>query len=338
MLRVRDVACIIFALAAVPSAAAAATYVVFSIPSATAPSTQTMINNPGDVAGTYAVSDPSAQLGFVRLADGSVTQFSAFGALNLQVSGIDYAGSVVGTATDALGQTHCFVKHNGEPARNLLTIKTESCQTTTMNDNGVVVGNLLTEQGVSSYFRQSGAGAATLFTISSNLADPRIVAVNAAGAMTGWTDEGEDGFLLQADGSSVTFQIAGATNGTYPTSINASGSITGFDYIVLSESSVTKHGFLRTPDGTITTFDPPGSAMTVPLSINKSGAIVGYYSPSSFFETQYFTGFLRLPDGRFLKINPPGALISQCSAINDRGEIVGEFFDVNGWHYFLRMP
>ena len=37
------------------------------------------------------------------------------------------------------------------------------------------------------------------------------------------------------------------------------------------------HGFLRTSDGTITTFDPPESGATYALAINGSGAIIGDY-------------------------------------------------------------
>ena len=40
------------------------------------------------------------------------------------------------------------------------------------------------------------------------------------------------------------------------------------------------HGFLRSRDGTLTTFDPPGSAYTVPTSINSEGAITGNYANS----------------------------------------------------------
>jgi hypothetical protein len=37
----------------------------------------------------------------------------------------------------------------------------------------------------------------------------------------------------------------------------------------------TKDGFLQTSNGTITTFDPPGSTFTMPTSINSGGEITG---------------------------------------------------------------
>jgi hypothetical protein len=53
------------------------------------------------------------------------------------------------------------------------------------------------------------------------------------------------------------------------------------------------HGFVRTPDGTITTFDAPGAGTglfqgTIPSGINPAGAIVGYYLDASYV----FHGFL----------------------------------------------
>jgi hypothetical protein len=36
------------------------------------------------------------------------------------------------------------------------------------------------------------------------------------------------------------------------------------------------HGFFRDRNGSVTTFDPPGSVVTVPYSISN-GVITGYY-------------------------------------------------------------
>jgi hypothetical protein len=53
------------------------------------------------------------------------------------------------------------------------------------------------------------------------------------------------------------------------------------------------HGFLRSRDGTFTTFDPPGSVDTYPTSINPAEAIVGnYHGDASGVEH----GFLRRHD------------------------------------------
>ncbi len=55
------------------------------------------------------------------------------------------------------------------------------------------------------------------------------------------------------------------------------------------EANFQSHGFLRGADGTLTAFDPPGSASTGVSGINLSGEIVGDYDDSSFKTL----GFLR---------------------------------------------
>ena len=66
----------------------------------------------------------------------------------------------------------------------------------------------------------------------------------------------------------TTFDVStGAVFGTSPSGINPAGAITGY-YC----DAVTCHGFLRAPDGTVTTFDFPGSGYTQPVGINPEGA------------------------------------------------------------------
>src|SRR5215831_7580741 len=90
---------------------------------------------------------------------------------------------------------------------------------------------------------------------------------------------GSHGFLRAPDGAITTFDPPGAGTtggrGTFPTSINPSGAITGH---YRDATSVPFHGFLRAPDGTITTFDAPGAFQgTLLESINPAGAIAGFY-------------------------------------------------------------
>jgi hypothetical protein len=53
----------------------------------------------------------------------------------------------------------------------------------------------------------------------------------------------------------------------------------------------SSHGFLRSPTGTITSFDPPGSTFTAPESINRSGVIAGFY----YDDNGTAHGFVRSP-------------------------------------------
>jgi len=68
------------------------------------------------------------------------------------------------------------------------------------------------------------------------------------------------------------------------------------------------HGFLRAPDGTITTFDAPGAGTSYPLgtfaeSINTVGAITGFYQDGS----SVYHGYLRAPGGTLTSFDAPGA-------------------------------
>jgi hypothetical protein len=80
----------------------------------------------------------------------------------------------------------------------------------------------------------------------------------------------------------------GSESGPY--TINPAGAITGW-YV---DSSNVQHGFVRTPDGAITEFDPPNSIYTFPYAINPAGAITGFYIDTT---TGNYRGFLRAADG-----------------------------------------
>jgi hypothetical protein len=55
------------------------------------------------------------------------------------------------------------------------------------------------------------------------------------------------------------------------------------------DASFVFHGFLRAPDGNVTTYDPPGSITTYPMGINPAGEISGSYADAN----SVFHGFAR---------------------------------------------
>jgi hypothetical protein len=101
-------------------------------------------------------------------------------------------------------------------------------------------------------------------------------------------------------GTFTTVDFPAAVNGTAPLAINPAGVITGFYYDV----NFAEHGFARAADGTLTTFDPPGSIFTNPAAIDPAGAVVAYYQDASLL----LHGFLRAPDGTFTTIDFPAAM------------------------------
>jgi hypothetical protein len=143
--------------------------------------------------------------------------------------------------------------------------------------------------------------------------------------------------IFDAPGADMT---PGDYNGTYPSSINVWGVITGS----YQGADTVFYGFLRGPGGKFTGFQAPGADTTAgsyngtsPISINDFGAITG-----SYYDANGFThGFLRSSDGKFTTIDVPGAggYGTFPKAINFEGTIVGNYTDSNySFRAFLRSP
>lgn len=177
--------------------------------------------------------------------------------------------------------------------------------------------------------------------------------INSFGFITGAYQSADTvlhGFLRSPGGKFTTFQApgadttAGSYNGTFPNSINDLGVITGNYW----DANGVSHGFLRSPNGEFTTFDPPGMGGfgTTPKAINLEGGIAGIYTDSNYS----FRAFLRTPDGKFTTWIGPGACDtdgsqgcygSGASNINAFGFTVGGYSDNSGnfvHHSYVRSP
>jgi len=178
--------------------------------------------------------------------------------------------------------------------------------------------------------------------------------INDTGAITGHYVDAHNvnhGFLRSPGGEFITFDAPGANSttgsfdGTFPTSINNGGTITG-SYI---DSKELTHGFLRSPGGEFITFDTPGASSvaaagygTFPKRINDAGAITGHYTDAH----NVIRGFVRSPSGEFTTFDAPGASSVAAfgygtfpESINDTGTITGHYSDAHGMsHGFLRSP
>jgi hypothetical protein len=118
------------------------------------------------------------------------------------------------------------------------------------------------------------------------------VAINPAGAVTGYYQTADYTFhdFLRAPDGTFT-QIDPTPPALYSTytqaaAINPAGAITGY----YSDPS-GNHAFLRAANGTLTTFDYPGSNQgTYPSGITPAWTITG-----SYFANNQYHGFLRIP-------------------------------------------
>jgi hypothetical protein len=177
------------------------------------------------------------------------------------------------------------------------------------------------------------------------------VLINNWGAITGYyldANNAYHGFVRSPEGKFTTFDAPGADtnandfNGTFPNAINDAGAITGVCY----DANNVGHGFLRSPEGTFTTFDAPGSVgYTNPVAINLESGIVGYYGDPN----GQARAFLRHPDGTLETWSGPGACTgappggfcggTAAFSINLFGVIAGGYDDTNlAAHVLIRTP
>jgi hypothetical protein len=269
------------------------------------------INPAGAITG-FTRDASNVRHGFLRARDGAFTMFDAPGA---------GTGPGQGTRAYSINPGGAIAGWYSDPS-------------------GVVHGYLRARDGSFTTFDVPGAGGAGTGPNPGTLAS----FINPAGAIAGFYTDANyagHGFVRAPDGTITTFDAPGAGTGsgegTYvvtPTGgINPAGEITGD-----SCDAVTCHGFLRTPDGTITTFDPPGSTLTNGNGINPAGAITGNDVDAG----GVFHGYLRSPDGSFTILDAPGAGTAANQGtggfgINPAGVITGFYIDTNNaMHGFAR--
>jgi hypothetical protein len=105
---------------------------------------------------------------------------------------------------------------------------------------------------------------------------------NDWGAITGYfidTQNIRHGFIWDKLGGFTPFDV-GSSGRTEPQSISDSGKVIGTYYRDPADARHfynpgAEHGFLRDSDGTITTFDLPGSAATQAQAVSKLGLVAG---------------------------------------------------------------
>jgi uncharacterized membrane protein len=115
--------------------------------------------------------------------------------------------------------------------------------------------------------------------------------------------------------------------------INDRGQIVGSRYL----ADGTQLGYLRQPDGTYVTLDPPGGAQSKGLGINDRGQVVGGYlddgavpGPDGLVPPGTIHAF-RWDDGRYTRLDDaPDTRSTVAHGIDNRGRIVGEVKDAAG--------
>ena len=207
----------------------------------------------------------------------------------------------------------------------------------TINSAGTIAGFYKNAHNTTRGFLEPRSGSFAIFALPGGgevyTAPP---AINRNGVVTGIYSSARHNiaFIRDPDGAFTQFSAPGARAGTFPQSVNANGKIVGY-YVTLvnGPAGFTSrfHGFIRTPDGTLTTYEAPGASDTFLDSINAAGDIAGNYYDAG--NTSH--GFLLSAGGDFIPFdvlgagaghpgNPQGTFVA---AINSSRDITGYYYD-----------
>jgi hypothetical protein len=277
------------------------------------------INDLGVIAGSYFDANGFGH-GFLRSPDGKFTTFDVpgVGGFGSTPIAVNLEGAVVGYYTDANFDFHAFLRSpNG-------TFATWS-------------GPGACENG-----QPNGCFGSAAFNI------------NFFGTIAGGYEDNSGNFVGHGlirlrDGKLTTFDVPSAGTGSYQGTgcpgcalgLNQLGAIAG----IYSDANSVNHGFLRSPEGKLTTFDAPGAgagagegtgcSSDCPVSLNDFGVITGTYIDANFVGH----GYLRSSEGRFATVDPSDSVGTFPFSLNDSGAITGQYVDANNvWHGFLRVP
>ncbi|MGC2400408.1 MAG: hypothetical protein WA510_11515 [Acidobacteriaceae bacterium] len=330
-----------------------ATYVSFSVPGALG--TYPMgINASMQVTGYYTVSSGMAH-GFLREADGTISTFDVPGARWTQPAFINTAGDIAGEAVPPTGVAQGFLRY--ADGRTVVIpgnqAAYESVTVAGINDFDEIAGDYL-HLGVTAFTRSRNGEFAAL-------PPPHAVAtgLNASGSVIGILPDqyGFTGFVSHPDGDWTTVgPVATSVCGdqTIPEAINAGGTIAGTltrNYFFNSSCPINTGGFVMSPEGEFTPFQPPGQlpyyhdlllgAGPPPLhlvSIDQAGDIAGTYIDAA----GLYHGFVRNPYGTITSFDPPESKWTTVTSINAGGTIAGYYqYSPQGTGLtvgFLRVP
>jgi hypothetical protein len=326
-----------------------------------------IINESGAVT-AYYVDANFAFHGFVRSPDGNITVFDEpEGVGSTFPNAISDAAAVTGKYSDTDGVTHGFLRSpNGKFYTTIDPPGSTGTSGIALNLEGAVVGYYLPQNEASQSFLRDPDGSFETWSGPGQCTPSSTTPCYGGGAF-GITVFGtvaaayEDtsgafhGLVRRPEGQLTPYNAPGAGTGPSQgtscpgcsTPINQWGSIAGY----YTDASGVQHGYLRSPEGSITTFDFPGS--TAPgcpsdcsMGLNNFGAITGYYLDANY----RLRGFLRSPAGKLITldapgagtepINPGGIIGAGCLfgffcqgtfpvSINDAGVIAGYYVDAN---------
>lgn len=262
--------------------------------------------------------------GFLRTPLGKFVIYDApdTGTGAFQGSGglsVNPAGTILGEYFDSSNASHAFLltgegaitEYDPPGAGTAPNQGTYPANLSGINPEGASVGEYADVNYVSHGYLRTPDGSFTTIDDPYAVQGTFVLGINPAEMISGVYIDANSafhGYVRDSDGTITGYDVPGAGTGTYQGTnacwfipcwggINPAGTITGF-YV---DGSNVFHGFLRTREGKITTFDAPGAGSvgspgggqgTQPMTINPEGVITGHYTDAN----NVVHGFLRLPD------------------------------------------
>jgi hypothetical protein len=318
------------------------------------------INTSGAIAG-FIRDTNAARHGFLRAPDGTFTIFDDPGAGTCSTScgtigpgqgtrayAINPSGEIAGFYSDNTGRCHGYVRAaNGtftqidapDAGTGPFPQGTFPSEFTPMGINpaGAITGFYVDASSVQHGFMRASGGKITEFDPTGSIfTNPN--AIDALGAITGFYFDANfvgHGFLREPDGTITSFDAPGADttpgsgNGTFGVGLTPSGESEG----VYVDATGVLHGFVRSNQGTFSTFDAPGAGTgpgqgTLPESNNTPGTIAGNYLDGRSVDH----GFLFDTQGKFSVFDVPGMGTGAGQGTipldnSDSGAVTGEAID-----------
>jgi len=295
------------------------------------------------VTGSCSTAAGGHRSGFIRDAAGNFTIFNPPGAVDTYPMSINALGAIAGSYSDG-SRSHGFLRAPDGTFTSFDYPASVATFSSAINGGGTITGSFyfgdLTPHG----FVRAPDGTMTAVTeMTGSIKGAVPFDINEPDYVTGsWNQAISDipqGFV-QAPDRTNTYFLPGFS-GTIPFGINRSGVIAG-----IWRDPVSTHGFVRLPDGTITSYTYPGGVMITSLLFQSRAAsgvfgginAEGYITATFYNASNNAQGFFRSLDGTITTFDlGPGNTFAV--AINNYTIVTGYYQPDNATSIgYLRVP
>jgi hypothetical protein len=254
------------------------------------------IDSSGEITGSFF--DGTRFHGFLRSPDGTTISFDPEGSTGTIPLAISSTGSIVGYYSGTpFYPLHGFLRATDGAITTFDVPGSAQTLPVAVNPAGVIAGLYYGPTGGHNFVR-SADGTIITFDPPGAIFGSFVNSINPAGVIAGsYLDANfvQHGFLRDPDGTITIVDVTGALDttqiGGFPPGgggLTPGGTIAG----IWDDSNGSFHAFVRTRNGTVTSFDGGlGSKFTQVMAINPAGVTTGWYQDTNFVNH----GFVRIP-------------------------------------------